>query len=285
MDYIELKVKLPSPDEQRDIVISELADLGFESFVEEEEGLTAYIKASDYTPGLIDTSAYIFENKLNFQITETLIRERNWNAEWESSFQPVNIEDRCVIRASFHEKPEDVGYDIIIDPNMSFGTGHHETTWLMVKEMLDMDLRQKQVLDMGCGTAVLAILAAKMGASEILAVDVEKKAVENSMDNIRLNNVQNKRITVQKGDSGLLAEKQFHIILANINKNVLLGDIPRYSHNLAGGGELLMSGFFETDAASITEKAATAGLTLTRKNLKNQWCLLHFVKESPLTSS
>ncbi len=283
MDYIELSIELNEPDELRDIVIAELADLGFESFVENEAGLLAYIKATDFLKNLLDSSEFFRQNRDRIRIAETLIEWRNWNAEWESSFQPVNIEDRCIVRASFHEKPDQIEYDVIIDPNMSFGTGHHETTWLMVKECLDMDFTGKSVLDMGCGTAVLAILAAKKNAREVLAIDIEEVAVENAQENIRLNDVNNIPITVKKGDSALLADRHFHIILANINKNVLLADIPRYSQSLTSGGELLMSGFFETDTSSITEKAAAAGLTLIRQNLRNQWCLLHFVKDHPHT--
>jgi ribosomal protein L11 methyltransferase len=284
MDYIELDVKLINPDELRDIIVSELSDLGFESFIETADGVQAYIPAEKYTKELIYSSEIIGSFRDQIAVTDKFIEARNWNAEWESSFQPVVVGEQCVIRASFHPSPEHVKYDIVIDPNMSFGTGHHETTWLMVNECLQMDFQGKSVLDMGCGTAVLAILAAKLGAKEVMAIDIEEGAVKNSIENIELNNVNNIAITVKKGDSSLLADSHFHLILANINKNVLLADIPRYSECLEAGGELLLSGFFETDASTITTKAAAAGLTIIRQNLKNQWCLLHFVKEPSFPS-
>jgi ribosomal protein L11 methyltransferase len=285
MDYIELELQLNGSEELKDILIAELADLGFESFVDTEEGFQAYIPADIYRDEILDGSAIFTEQKENIRFSKKLIESRNWNAEWESSFQPVYVDDRCVIRASFHERPENVEYDIIINPNMSFGTGHHETTWLMAKECLSMSFEGKTVLDMGCGTAVLAILAAKLGAKDVMGIDIEDGAVQNSIENIALNDVNNIAITVKKGDVSLLADRQFHIILANINKNVLLADIPRYNESLEAGGELLLSGFFETDANTIVDKAAAAGLTLIRQNLKNQWCLLHFVKDYSFTSS
>lgn len=275
MDYIELRITLPGSQAERDICAAELGDEGFESFIETEDGILAYIPASNYDRKKIESLPFFSEHK-DRTFAESLIKSRNWNEEWEKSFQPVRVGDRCMIRASFHEKDPAVEFDIVINPNMSFGTGHHETTWLMVNESLDMNFENKSVLDMGCGTGVLAILASMLGAKDVLAIDVEDGAVSNSLDNIELNKVAN--ITVNKGDSQLLADRHFHLILANINKNVLLADLPQYSSCLMNGGELLLSGFFDTDSSTITEKAAATGLTLKRKNLRNQWCLLHFVK-------
>lgn len=279
MDYIELTVKLKDPELHRDLLISELGDIGFESFIETEEGFQAYIREPEFSEDTLSGIRFFSDPDFAVSYSLNTIPSRNWNAEWESSFQPVTVHDQLRIRASFHQPDPSFKLEIIIDPEMSFGTGHHETTWLMAEAILGMNFKNRSVLDMGCGTAVLAILTSMLGADPILAVDIEEGAVQNSRTNCSLNSIHN--IELLQGTATVLADRHFHVILANINKNVLLADLPEFSKRLIPGGELLLSGFFDTDASTITEKAVATGLTLIRKNLRNQWCLLHFEKQLP----
>jgi len=275
MNYIELTCNTSSP-EYSEILMVKLADLGFESFVDTEEGMKAYIQEPLYTKDVVEHVNNL-HNLFSFEKSTELIKDENWNNEWEKNFSPINVDDKCYVRANFHEAIPSIKYDILINPKMSFGTGHHETTFLVISQMLQMELAGRTVCDMGCGTSILAILAAKMGAQSVFAVDIDDWAVENSIENIDTNKV--KGIVVKKGGAELLAGKTFHVILANINRNILLSDMDKYIQSLDKQGVLIMSGFFDVDAPVIESKAKSLGMSLINKMTKNKWTMLHLLKE------
>lgn len=275
MDYIEYTFQV-NPVEGSEILIAELGETNFESFVETEDGVQAYIQKSLWSEDVLENIA-IFSNE-NFQISYTFteIPSVNWNEEWEKNFQPILIEDKCAVRATFHE-PTHTEYEIIIDPKMSFGTGHHQTTFLMLKTLLNMDFTDKKVLDMGCGTGILAILTAMRGAKDILAVDIDEWCYQNAQENILLNNFP--FIKIKLGDVSVIKEQYFDCIIANINRNILLEDIPHYVSQLNSGGDLLVSGFYEEDVPQITKKSEECGLVFIQKSEKENWVVLHFQKK------
>lgn len=277
MDYIELKFKVEPLEVGRDILVAQLAEIEFESFVDLEDGFLAYIQKECFNSELIEELAILknIDFKIDYQIN--YIEDQNWNETWEENFEPIDVEGQCYIRAPFHKKQLGFKYDIVIDPKMSFGTGHHETTYLMVKRLLNIPLDDKKVLDMGCGTAVLAILAKKKGASYVEAIDIDEWAYNNSIENIRNNNCE--EIIVKKGGADLLGDNNFDIILANINRNILLNDIKSYVNCLNKGGDLLLSGFFKTDVDILMQEASKNKLTLAFTESKNDWTLLHLIKE------
>jgi len=284
MNYSELQLRL-SPD-YTDILTAELAELGYESFVETDEGLNAYIIEPDFNESAVQEliAKYAGQTAIAYEVNS--LEKRNWNAEWERSYEPIEVgvgPDQSVrVRASFHasESNGELGpfrYDIVIDPKMSFGTGHHETTAMMLEQQLSLDFAGKKVLDVGSGTGILAILAAKMGASDVLAFDIEEWAVENARENAELNDCPQVRVfmgTIADVDPG----SRYEIILANINRNVLLAEIPTYTNLLTENGHLAVSGFYENDAADIEQKAVAAGLVMTNRLTKNQWTSLSFYK-------
>lgn len=284
MNYSELQLRL-SPD-YTDILTAELAELGYESFVETDEGLNAYIIEPDFSEQAVQEliAKYAGQTAIAYEVNS--LEKRNWNAEWERSYEPIEVgigPDASVrVRASFHPSDGSDGsgpfqYDIVIDPKMSFGTGHHETTAMMLEQQLGLDFVGKSVLDVGSGTGILAILAAKMGASNVLAFDIEEWAVENARENAELNDCPQVEVLM-----GTIADvdpnNQYAIILANINRNVLLAEIPTYTNLLTENGYLVVSGFYENDAADIDQKAAEAGLVMTNRLTKNQWTSLSFYK-------
>ena len=255
MNYLELNC-IVFPPRFSEIVIALLSDYGFESFADTEKGFSAYIPEKNFDIATFE-ALEIFSNK-EIRITYALnkIPEQNWNAIWETNFEPVLIGSECYIRAPFHPVLAGIRYEIIIEPKMSFGTGHHETTHMMSVLLMEQNVCGKDVLDMGCGTAVLAILAKKMGASEVMAVDNDEWAFSNAIENIERNHVS--EIRVMHGDAALIGAQQFDLILANINRNVLLSDIPAYASALKKGGTLLLSGFYESDVLQITKKLNNA---------------------------
>ncbi|MGV3587345.1 MAG: 50S ribosomal protein L11 methyltransferase [Adhaeribacter sp.] len=276
MDFIQ--ITLFAPTAFNDILTAELSQYGYDTFMETDEGLCAYITEDIFS----ETDLHEVLNKYReaageIKYTIEKIEKKNWNEEWEKNFEPLLIADICSVRASFHPKPEGVAYDIVINPKMSFGTGHHETTTLMIENQLTIDHAGKRVLDMGCGTGILAILACKLGATEILAVDIEDWTVENARENADLNECQ--AIEVRLGDAAVIEQEQpFNIILANINRNVLLADLPVYNRILAAGGTLIMSGFYTEDLEQIKEKAASVGLNFKSNRIKNNWVSVVFEK-------
>lgn len=284
MNYSELQLRL-SPD-YTDILTAELAELGYESFVETDEGINAYIVEPDFNEQAVQEliAKYADQTAIAYEVNS--LEKRNWNAEWERNYEPIEVgvgpEASVRVRASFHASDSNSGsgpfrYDIVIDPKMSFGTGHHETTAMMLEQQLGLDFAGKSVLDVGSGTGILAILAAKMGASAVLAFDIEEWAVENARENAELNACP--QVEVFMGTiADVDPDRQYEIILANINRNVLLAEIPTYTKLLTQNGYLVVSGFYEYDAADIEQKAVEAGLVMTNRLTKNQWTSLSFYK-------
>lgn len=276
MNYFELSCTCQPGDDKPEILIARLAELGFESFTEDEREVKAYISSNLYSP---EIEKDLHSSKWNHLITSLSISEiadQNWNSIWESAYEPVTIDGKCVVRAPFHPADENVPYDIVIEPKMSFGTAHHETTRLMLKYVLEIDLEGKKVLDMGSGTAVLAILAGKKGASAITAIDNDDWAYQNAMENVIRNNLE--IIEVLHGDAQLLEGKRFDVILANINRNILLNDIPAYAACIPTGGTLIMSGFYASDLQAITDRAIEYGLTMLSSKSDRDWTAACFLR-------
>lgn len=276
MDYIEVNFTVTPRDPGTDILVAELAEIGFESFSETGEGVQAWIPAADFSEETLKDLGAMSNGAFKIRYEHRLVKDQNWNAVWESNFPPIHIAGKCCIRAPFHPKPADVIYDIIIQPKMSFGTGHHDTTALMMEKMLQLDMKGREVLDMGCGTGVLAILASMMGADPVTAIDTDEWAYQNTLENLDVNGISN--VTVHKGDAQILAGKRFNIILANINRNVLLADISKYGKALQPDGHLVLSGFFETDVDALTNEANSNGFRFNDKMARNNWALAHFIK-------
>jgi len=270
MEYIELLCRPAQGAHTAELLIAMLADAGFESFTENEDGsVSAYIQAPLFTSELsvrLHSEEFI-EFLDSFKIDR--IADQNWNAVWESNFEPVVIDGRCLVRAPFHEPVKGVEFDIVIMPKMSFGTAHHETTKLMIRYMMGFQLVGKSLLDMGSGTAVLAILARMKGAVPVSAIDNDEWAYNNAMENVRSNNFDD--IEVLLGDSSLLPGKKFDFIFANINRNILLIDIPTYRLSLNPGGKLFVSGFYAEDLPMIEAKAAEVDLKLVSDQQENNW--------------
>lgn len=279
MNYIEVNFTIqPYQDYLADILSNELGEIGFDSFLNTENGIVAYIQESSFDEKkIINTiQKFPFENTIEYNIEK--VPQQNWNEEWEKNyFQPIIIGNECVIHSSFHTDIPKARYNIIIDPKMSFGTGHHETTSLMIEEILKMNVEGKKVLDMGCGTSVLAILAAMRGATDITAIDIDEWCTENSIENITLNNV--KGIKILKGGAELLSGMKFDIIIANINRNILTADMEKYAACLPNKGELYMSGFYVEDIPIIEKEANRNGLKLKYYKSKNNWAVVKTVKE------
>ncbi|HET6227286.1 MAG TPA: 50S ribosomal protein L11 methyltransferase [Bacteroidia bacterium] len=276
MNYIELSVQVEPKEQGSDVLIAQLAELGFESFVETEMGFNAYIQEIDYNQQQLAIALSYYTDFFKFNYSSTTIQQQNWNKEWENNFQPIQVKDKCYIRAPFHESQPGFLYDVIIEPKMSFGTGHHSTTQLMIEKLLTLDINKKSVLDMGCGTGVLAIVASKMGANPITAIDIDEWSYENTIENCSRNNINN--VDVHKGNAQILAGRVFHSILANINKNVLLKDLESYSAALENSGNLIISGFFETDIDELLAKSAEFDFKLKDTMVKEKWAMLHFIK-------
>ncbi len=257
-----------------EILIAELGYAGFESFVETTEGVTAYIQKQDWHASILD-DIYILNSK-EFEIKFTFkdIEQVNWNAEWEKNFNPIVVDDLCTVRAPFHEKSK-TKYDIIIEPKMSFGTGHHETTHMMIQHILKNNFRDKSVLDIGCGTGVLAIIAELKGAKPLDAIDIDNWCYLNSLENVERNNC--KHISIFQGDANLIEGKKYDVIIANINRNILLNDISKYAKCLNENGILLLSGFYKEDISIIEAECNKHNLNLVKTLERNNWVSLKFV--------
>lgn len=273
-NYIEYKFIVQQPEPFNEIIIAMIADLPFESFLENEVGFDAYIPATqeniDEIKAVLDDISH-----MEFTYTRKEIEQQNWNATWEENFSPILVNDQCLIRAEFHETIENIPYEIIIQPKMSFGTGHHSTTHLMVEYLLDMDCQGKDLLDMGCGTSILAILALKKGANYAECIDIDEWAVENSIENGKRNGVS---LDAKMGDNSLLGSKTFDLILANINKNILIAQIPSYAKVMNPGADLLLSGLMENDFDDIMVICQENDLKFVSKKQRNEWIAIHLIK-------
>jgi ribosomal protein L11 methyltransferase len=280
MDYIELLIPKGNLDEYIfDILAERLAEIGFESFEQTEKNFTAYISEKKFEKKSFITLLKHFEYAQISDYEINKIISKDWNEEWEKNFfQPVLIDNKCVIRSSFHQEFPKAEYEIVIDPKMAFGTGHHQTTGLMIRFILENDFSEKNVLDMGCGTAILAILASLRTAKKALAIDIDEWCVRNSEENISLNNIKN--IEVLQGDCNVLKNSNFDIILANINRNILLADMFAYSVCLGAGGLLFVSGFYSEDLPLLVEKAEKCNLQLIDTKEDKNWMAIKFQKKS-----
>lgn len=274
MNYIQYNFIVTPTEPGSDILISTIADLGFDSFENHDKGFIAYIPEEMNSE--LDLSELKFDD-FSYSFTTEKMAQVNWNEEWEKNFSPVIVNDTCVIRAPFHNLEKNYKYDIVIMPKMSFGTGHHDTTWLMCKNLLELDLNNKTVFDMGTGTGVLAILSKKLGATNIVGNDIDDWSVENALENCSANNC--KDIKIFKGDNDLLTSKaHYDVILANINKNVLKSYIPLLSNALKQDGLLFISGFFKTDCQELIDLASMHYLELNKQEVKNDWAMISFLK-------
>lgn len=275
MDYIKLDCAKPGNSRDSEILIAELAEAGFESFEETDNRIFAYIPQKDFDRALLADIDFHSDEKP----AEEVIKDQNWNAVWESNYDPVLIAGKVYIRAPFHKSREDVEYEIEINPKMAFGTAHHETTSLIIEYLLEEqpEIRGKSVLDMGCGTGVLSILAVMQGASEVLAVDNDNWSYESTVENAEINKTP--QVKAVLGDaSALPKEATFDYILANINKNILLKDMEAYFRCLKKGGSIFFSGFYENDLTDIKEQAVNLGLRYINHKTKNNWTAAKFIK-------
>ena len=276
MDYIQLNCSFaPNDDATGEILIARLGEIGFESFEETPEGISAYIQTGLFNSELLEKHSF---NK-DFpavQFATATIAAQNWNAVWESNFSPVTIGEKCHIRAPFHPPAPEGMTELVIEPKMSFGTAHHETTALIIEQLLNLELSGKSLLDMGSGTAILAILASKMGADPVTAIDNDEWAYHNAIENVERNKTPN--ISVYLGDASLLGELDYEIILANINRNILMNDMHAYVGILKPGGLLIMSGFYRSDLDAIIKQAASLGLDSAGFTEKNNWVAARFRK-------
>ena len=279
MKYFEVTFTTSPCNETVNDVVSALAgEIGFESFVEWENGVQAYIQQSLFDEEALKSMVADFplpDTTIEYTVVEA--EDKDWNEEWEKNFfQPIVIGDRCCIHSTFHKDTPQTEYEILINPQMAFGTGHHETTSSIISELLEADLQGKSVLDMGCGTSILAILASMRGADPITAIDIDDWCVNNSRDNITLNGIEN--ITVEWGDANLLKGRApFDVIIANINRNILLADMAQYAACMHSGSELFMSGFYVEDIPVIQEKAESLGMEFIHHREKNNWAAVKFI--------
>ncbi|RYH72262.1 50S ribosomal protein L11 methyltransferase [Flavobacteriaceae bacterium 144Ye] len=272
--YIGYYFKVQPLQPAVEILIAELGYAGFESFVETEEGVTAYIQKEEWSETILDDIQILNSNEFEISFSFEDIEQTNWNEEWEKNFTPIVVDGKCSVRAPFHDKPN-TEYDIIIEPKMSFGTGHHETTYMMIQYILNNDFKDKSVLDMGCGTGVLAILAEMKGAKPIDAIDYDNWCYLNSLENVERNNCEH--ITVLEGDASLLVDKHYDVIIANINRNILLNDLDKYVACLNKNGMLLLSGFYKDDIPVLEAECNKHMLKLVETLEKNHWVALKFL--------
>ncbi len=280
MNYNEITFSIqPFSETQTDVLSALLGPLGFESFVVEGESLKAYIQENLYDEAALEAILADYPLEAEIRFSKGMIEQKNWNEEWEKNyFQPIILENRCVIHSTFHQDIPAADFDILIDPKMAFGTGHHETTSQMLTEILDFDCSGKDVLDMGCGTAVLGILTAKKGAKSVRAIDIDDWVCDNANENVVLNEVD--FVEVQCGDASLLEDgRTYDMILANINRNILLADLARYAATMRQGASIFMSGFYVEDIPAIRAEAEKQGLTFDHFREKNRWVAIQFIKK------
>lgn len=277
-DYIQLRLNADPCDENiTDLLAAFLGDAGFESFVPDETGLTAFVRDDLYDENVVEEIIKEFPIPTQITFESELVKGQDWNEEWEKHyFQPIVVEDKCVVHSSFHTDIPEVAYDILIDPKMAFGTGHHATTSQMMKLILGTDLKGKTVIDMGTGTGILAILCKMAGADSVFGIEIDPFAWENAVDNVKLNNVD---ATMVCGDASALDDlPECSLFLANINRNVITADISRYSEKLSQGGKMYLSGFYVADIPIIESAASKVGLKLENYISDNDWAAVSLVK-------
>ena len=273
MKYKEYTIEV-ADDQDREILIADLGDLSFDSFAEEDQVLKAYIAEQAERENRDEIDHFLREKGRNYRVEE--LPDQDWNAVWESNFEPIDVAGRCRIRAPFHPKNPECLYDIVIMPKMAFGTGHHATTYLMADEIMRQNLSGLSGLDMGSGTAVLSILAVLCGAAHVDAIDIDEWAYRNGAENVQGNGMEN-AINVELGDASLLAGRHYDFVLANINRNILLSDMGAYASTLSSGGILLASGILEADVPAIVECAEKFGLKKNQVHYRNGWAVVQFV--------
>jgi ribosomal protein L11 methyltransferase len=280
MKYIEVNITLGQNDPFRDLLVDALGNEGpYDSFVETPDGLKAYVQESLFDEAWLKGQIEEMRTLTGCTYTFEALPDKNWNEEWEKQHTPVLVEaeggKKVWVRAPFHEHRDDVDYEIEIEPKMSFGTAHHPTTHLMLSYLTELDIAGRKVLDMGCGTAVLAILAKKCGADYVEAIDIDEWAYNNALENAQRNGV---KITVRIGDATLLGDRRFDLIIANINRNILLADMAAYASVLQPGGTLLLSGFYESDVPVLQQHAESLGLRLDQQKVRQSWTALKMQK-------
>lgn len=279
MQYNQVLFKCdPYSEMITDILSAMLAEIGFESFVRGEDALEAYIPQPLFSQSALQQVLTDLPLEVEISYSIHTLEDKNWNEEWEKNyFKPIVIEDECCIHSSFHQPDKACRYPIVIDPKMSFGTGHHQTTLLILKEILAMELNGKSVLDMGCGTGVLAILAAMKGAAPVTAIDIDEWAYHNAVENVGLNGMTS--IRIEQGGAELLGAERYEVIFANINRNILLQDMPRYEAVMEKGGVIVMSGFYLDDMPAIRARANELGLSFDHLREMDRWVATTFVKK------
>lgn len=277
MNYYELHFTTTVTDNyQQDLLMNELAEFGFDTFEEVDFGFKAYIPADSFSKKALDEVLQPYHEMFTFSYEVTLIPQKNWNEVWESNFEPIQIKDEVYVRATFHDARPEFPYEIVIDPKMAFGTGHHQTTSMMMEWILEMDIKDKTVLDMGCGTGILAILASKLGATSITAIDYDEVCYESTLENAPLNHIGN--IIAICGSKEEIPDYEYDIILANINRNILIEQMDRYVEVLRPGGEIYFSGFYEVpDLEIITAEAAKYGLKYVSHKENKNWVAAKFI--------
>lgn len=278
-DYVTLRVNMsPCNEDMTDLLAAFLCDIGYDSFEPDDKGLTAYISAKSFDEEAVREIFSDFPMDTQFSLNHELVKGEDWNAEWEKNyFNPIVIGGECVVHSSFHKDIPEATYDIVIDPKMAFGTGHHSTTSSMIRYILESDMDGKDVIDMGTGTGILAILAKKRGANKVIGIEIDTPAWQNAVENCGLNNV---GVEMINGDASALTQcGEADYFFANINRNIILGDIDRYVAHLKKGGTLLLSGFYEADVPMLENAAKLLGLRLLEKKMDKEWCALRFIKE------
>jgi ribosomal protein L11 methyltransferase len=273
--YIEIEAQVTPVDPWSDLLIAALGAMGYESFENTDTGFLGYIVSSDYDPKATQAILQSYSEQCSVSFSSKEIAATNWNADWEKNFSPITVGERIHVRAPFHPASE-AEYEIVIEPKMSFGTGHHQTTHLMLEHLLDLDLKEKDVLDMGSGTAVLAIMACMRGAQKATAIDIDAWCGENGLENAQRNGIDNIEVLVGTAEQ-LPKTPQYDLIIANINRNVLLEDMPAYVACLRGGGVVLLSGFYQSDLEIITQRCKECGLVYQHHKTKDNWIAAKFL--------
>lgn len=274
MNYLELELQFEN-QEFSEILIAELSEIGFSSFSGDENILKAYIQATEFEEQKLEECFFLNKYRNKIKIQKRWIKAENWNRKWEENFEPVVIEDKIYVRAPFHPTQPEIPIEILIMPKMAFGTGHHATTYLMLKQILELDLKDKKVADLGCGSGILAIAASKLGAKSVSAVDIDEWSYKNTTENVEVNRVKN--IVIKQGTAADLEEK-FDVVLANINRNVLVAEMNLYQNLVAEKGILLMSGFYVNDKSIIEKSATREGFRYVKEMERDNWLSVLFKK-------